>query len=72
MFRHRTCAILRELKVPDEICLRYVMVLRIVKVNVEYRVYGQLKIDARYRVPKFIQYFLSQHVFPTCSLTVHV
>jgi hypothetical protein len=25
MFRLRACAILRELKVPDEICLRYVM-----------------------------------------------
>jgi hypothetical protein len=25
MFRRRTCAILWELKVPDEICLRYVM-----------------------------------------------
>jgi hypothetical protein len=24
MLRRRTCAILRELKVPDEICLRYV------------------------------------------------
>jgi hypothetical protein len=25
MFRRRTCAILRELKVSDVICLRYVM-----------------------------------------------
>jgi hypothetical protein len=25
MFRPRTCANLREFKVPDEICLRYVM-----------------------------------------------
>jgi hypothetical protein len=25
MFRRRTCAILSELNVPDEICLRYVM-----------------------------------------------
>jgi hypothetical protein len=25
MFRRHTCAILRELKVPDEMCFRYVM-----------------------------------------------
>jgi hypothetical protein len=25
MFRRRTCAIIRELTVPDEMCLRYVM-----------------------------------------------
>jgi hypothetical protein len=25
MFRRRTCVIFRELKVPDKICLRYVM-----------------------------------------------
>jgi hypothetical protein len=44
MFRHRTCAILRELKVPDETCLRQVMGAKDSESGCWYRMSSQLKI----------------------------
>jgi hypothetical protein len=70
MFRRRSCAIFRELKVPDEICLRYVMGAEIVKVDVEYRVSGQLKIPS-----VKITYFISNFDLPedgACTVPKHV